>query len=254
MCRPDSSFWFSRRKPSSSRLWSLIVTADWEGALKLLADSSVELPVGKRSHSDAFAKLPILSFALWHDAPLDVVKALIRREPKCLYEFDSIGRRPLHIACMRQKSPDLADLLVSIDLRLALQLDSLGNLPLHYAVVAACGSGDIGGKVDDHLDIMTSLIAAELFTTVVPNDEVLTPIDLARRLEVNCDKRVYQMLLKTAVVFDSFRLYKNRDMSASIRSTSDVENTTEGAFDSDELQATGERPRRRNACILLACS
>lgn len=243
-----------KRSRVNQKLWKSLENSAWQDALSLLSsilhNRSVDqpLPSDRRLVAEVSAKLPILSLAIYKNAPMDVLKTMIRCDPLSVVAEDTLGRLPLHMAAMLGQNADLVDLLLTIDPNLAACADRQGNLPIHYAVQAACNPD----LYPDSLDILESLLATSQASSAAANQCRQTPVDLARRLDLATKKHVYTMLLNTAVLFDAVHHSKELTLSSTTEASETVED--DGWADVGEAQAIGMRPPRRNACanILLA--
>lgn len=245
---------FQRRNSASSGLWRLVQSRSWAEVnrrlIKMPGDKKEELPSDCRLLREAHAKLPILSFAIWVQAPVDVLINMMTVDPSALYHQDTNGRMPMHIACIKLPTPELVDHMLALDPTLVSISDKQGNLPIHYAVETACRQD----RDADWVELVESLLITKIDTCVARNASSLTPVDLARRLDQKKYKKAYAMLLKTAVMFDVCRRDEESSgtfsLSSSTREEEEEEDYKCGChdLDADEDQACGERPPRRNAC------
>jgi ankyrin repeat protein len=259
-----------RRSSPSALAWELIDGKQWLGLLRLLRTPAKELSVFQRRYSsDANARIPLLSFALWRGAPLAVVEDFLDRYPESVNATDNKGRLPLHLACIGERSPAIIDLLLEYNVHLVMVQDCKGNIPLHYSVTAACrcieeneeSSSATSEQLDPHLDVLTSLLVFYPQSVRVSNKLSETPVSLSRHLDIRADRIVYKMLFCTNKTFNKVAprkssllkslLLNSEDCTASSSSASmDISAVGEIDWDDTERQAVGERPQRRNGIIM----
>ena len=81
----------------------------------------------------------ILSAALFHDAPIDIITALLYIDPLLSLEADANGLVPIHIACYRGVDSQIIQLLLQHDHGASARaLDRSGNSPLHLIIENIC--------------------------------------------------------------------------------------------------------------------
>ena len=198
--------------------WKFIQGAKWRELYALLRGdcfASQDFPHQKRRYLPAaHTKLPMLSYSLWNGAPVVILQAFLERYPSAIYDTDSQGRLPLHVACICQRSPSIIDLLleqVRNSRSAAILQDRRGNVPLHYAMQAAIAQAQ--SVKDDHnhnrissstrtdentMDILTSLLAACPQAAIIPNDVKETAVTLSQQLpDPVARKVIYTMLVRT---------------------------------------------------------
>jgi ankyrin repeat protein len=266
----------SRSSPSALA-WELIDGKQWFGLCRLLRKTNAKLSVFRlRYISDANARIPLLSFALWRGAPLAIVEDFLEQYPDSVEAKDNKGRLPLHLACIGERSPAIIDLLLEYNGHLVMIQDLKGNIPLHYSVTAACRcseeneeSWSATSKLDPHLDVLTSLLVYYPQSVRVSNRLSETPVSLSRRLDRRAGRIVYNMLFCTNKTFNKAAsrksLRKSLTSEESTRPSSsafmDLEPSStflddmvgEIDWDDTERQAVGERPQRRNGIIIIIC-
>jgi ankyrin repeat protein len=206
----------------------------------------------------------LLSFALWRGAPQIIVELFVTQHPESLEVLDSQGRLPLHLACIRGRSPSVIDVLLEHNGLFVAVQDKSGNLPLHYAVEAACCPAE-GEKPDTHLDILASLLVSYPRSVVTANNKSETPISISRRLDKRAKREVYRMLLGVNKTFNKVpgaslpfsedftpptsSMFMDADQSTSYFQVDITAN--EMSWSDSERQAMGERPQRRNGIVIL---
>jgi ankyrin repeat protein len=89
--------------------------------------------------------------AVFANAPIDCVKAIISAYPGAAHEFESSYQRlPLHCACRKNADPHVIALLIGAYSNACLAADSLGRLPLHYALSNGADPSVIKVLMDAH--------------------------------------------------------------------------------------------------------
>ena len=83
-----------------SLIWTL-AEGSWAELEDVLSLQPQALPLRSKLLPEALAKLPILSYAIWHGAPEEIVKHIVAVDPESVVSEDSRHRLPLHIACIR---------------------------------------------------------------------------------------------------------------------------------------------------------
>lgn len=254
-----------RKRSTECQTWNMVQERQWNGLRIVLRDESNVLAITKRRHlAEAKARIPLLSFAIWQGAPLVIVEKFITRFPESLAVTDSLGRFPLHLACIQRRCPAIIDLLLQHDNNhLTLAQDHKGNTPLHYAVIAACECAE-SDTLDCHLDVVTSLLVARPDLAVLHNNLRETPLSLSKQLDRCGDRVLYNMLVKSnktlnrrssprrsrfasdELTLPSSSFLLDRDVCVAVQ----VEDETEIDWDNTERQAKGERPKRRNGIII----
>jgi len=243
------------QRSTTSLIWTLAEGGRWDEMEDILALQPQALPLRAKYLPEALAKLPILSYAIWHGAPETIVMRILDIDPESLVVEDSKRRLSLHIACLRSASPSIIDFLVGKDPRPVMRRDENGNIPLHYAVAQACSNTP--RNLDEHLDSLSSLIVANPNSILVPNQAEEAPISIAKRCDKRKPKPVYIMLSNNSKAFNvNSRVFLNEDDFTAPSSSIFLEDpssmnlgddTLADAAEWEEQQAIGERPRRRNA-------
>ena len=78
----------------------------------------------------------VLHQAMWHRAPLDVVKLIVAHNPSCINERDTCQRNGLHIATLCWRGPEIIEYLLSVRRELATDVDHEARTPLHLLLVS----------------------------------------------------------------------------------------------------------------------
>lgn len=121
-----------------------------------------------------------------HPAPPKLLKRMIERQPKIIYEKGTFGRLPLHFACSSVASKELVPLLLESDPTTVWAKDQHGNLPLHVACMAEAPFLVIQMLLEKDFPDYKSLR--------IPNNHGLLPLDLACRARSNSETIHYLLL------------------------------------------------------------
>ena len=78
----------------------------------------------------------VLHQAMWHRAPLEVVKSIVAHNPNCVDERDTRQRNALHVAALCWGEPEIVEYLLSVRQELANEVDHEGRAPLHLLLVS----------------------------------------------------------------------------------------------------------------------
>lgn len=78
----------------------------------------------------------VLHQAMWHRAPLDVVKAIVAHNPNCIDERDTSQRNALHVVALCWGEPEIVEYLLSVRQELANDVDHERRAPLHLLLVS----------------------------------------------------------------------------------------------------------------------
>jgi ankyrin repeat protein len=266
---------FSSNKAAFNKLWKSVEDRDWQTVCTVIGSEDgdqrhVLLHQKHQAHvahnqnnnmhrkrycTQASCRMPLISWAIWNEAPLFVINAFILADSSALNALDSLGRSPLHIACICHSSSVMVDLLVEREPRSVFNQDRLGNCALHYAVTSACAED--AESLSERLEVITALVIYYPETTVIRNYGIETPIDVARRCDSHSPKRrIYHMLRNISIALKDDSTSSDdytqqmassdfMDVSGSFLFTGSNGKVVATGY--AECAASGERPQRRNA-------
>lgn len=165
---------------SGSRLYTQMVTKDWESALATIEERPKEarnwqygIELDRIETSDSaimWKRLPIHSACVLR-APIGLIEALLWAYPKGIQVKDPFtGSLPLHMACRHSAPPELVKIIVMAYPVGARITDAVGRLPLH----TACLSGA------SRLTFIY-LLKAYPHAVLIKDDQRRTPLKYAKR-------------------------------------------------------------------------
>lgn len=133
----------SRKSPQATyrEIQKLIESKKWDKVLLLITKSKGKKRKGLQSVLQSTqSAVSILSLAIVHDAPIEIIEVILELNPEIASHTDSHGMTPLHITCAcRGSSLEIIQLLLQIDNGASANImDKSKRTPLHHLMTYIC--------------------------------------------------------------------------------------------------------------------
>mmetsp|Transcript_28291 Transcript_28291/g.34965 ORF Transcript_28291/g.34965 Transcript_28291/m.34965 type:complete len:291 (+) Transcript_28291:126-998(+) len=102
--------------------------------------------------------ITVLSLALGHEAPIDIVERILDLEPALPLQKDVLGASPLHVACLNGAPLPAIKLLIDQYPFLVPDVDGDNRTPLHHAVEYICKGGQRHENKEEALAVVKELL------------------------------------------------------------------------------------------------
>jgi hypothetical protein len=158
--------------------------------------------------------LTLVGMALGFEAPLDIIKNILTKDPSQADATDFYGATPLHVACLNGASLEAVEFLLGNYNHLATTMDKDNRVPLHHAVECLCRNEIEYSEGTKVIEALTRVDPNAIYAADKHSD---TPIDLVQlaRMEVNAESKEYKRLTKLYLFLTSIctKMYvENRKM------------------------------------------
>ena len=172
-------------EPSSPKrdvpnLCNMIANKRWEEIQELLTTEKDDDDI--RDEEGPVTKELIIHHACSHTAPKDVLNSLTLKYWKSLYQSDSDGRFPIHVAALNGAGPDIMSFLINSNSASAGIRDALGKTPLHYVCEEYLEKNQGANSLKCHQNmfwIVGLLLKSAPSSVNVEDNEEMNPIELA---------------------------------------------------------------------------
>jgi hypothetical protein len=188
-------------------MFDLIMKREWEKIRSLLKTPEASELCKMRDETG----LTCLSSAMGFNAPIDVVRDILKIDPSLARVKDTFESTVLHVACLNGASIDCIELFVSQYPDLVIELDCDKRCPLHHAVEFASLSGNKSYHYLDVIQLLSSK-APEMIYFADKNGDTPTDIVQIVKQDVSETSSKYDQLQFIYYVLRQrgIELYKDR--------------------------------------------
>lgn len=171
--------------PGRGRMKKLIQAKQWDAIRKILDPRSVNSSVLREKFEGG---LTCLSLAVCHDAPTDVIDAIIKVDSSLLMNRDVFGLNVLHLGCLNGASLYTIQHIAEHSLFLLRQLDVDKRTPLHHAVEYSiqCVLED-QDEFFYYIEVLEEIVSVAPDLVLIQDVAGITPIDMVQDVKVKTE-------------------------------------------------------------------
>ena len=167
-------------KRDGPNLCNMIANKRWEDIQELLTTEKDDFDI--QDEEGPVTKELIIHHACSHKAPKDVLQSLTLKYWNSLYQSDSDGRFPIHVAALNGAGSDIMSFLINSNSASAGIRDALGKTPLHYVCEEYLEKNHGANSLKCHQDMFWTvglLLKSAPSSVNIEDNEEMNPIELA---------------------------------------------------------------------------
>lgn len=167
-------------KRDGPNLCNMIANERWTDIQELLTKPKDDVDI--QDEDGPVTKELIIHHACSHKAPKDVLLILTTKYWNSLYQTDSDGRFPIHVAALNGAGPDMMSFLINSNSASAGIKDALGKTPLHYVCEEYLQKNQGANSLQCHQNMFWTvglLLKSAPSSVNIEDNEEMNPIELA---------------------------------------------------------------------------